>query len=74
MNKTALFLLAFAIFGLGAIGTVKAEALVLNRDIVVDDSVVRLGDIFRNTGDKKDIVVAPAPAFGRRAIYDANWL
>jgi len=74
MNKTTLFLLAFAIFCFGAIGTVKAEALVLNSNIVVNDSVVRLGDIFRNTSDKKNIVVAPAPGFGRRAIYDANWL
>ncbi len=74
MNKTALFLLAITALGFGAIGAAKAESLILNSNIVVDDSVVRLGDIFRNAGDKKDIVVAPAPGFGRRAIYDANWL
>lgn len=48
--------------------------VVLNPNPVVDDKVIRLGDLFENVGRNAHAVVAPAPALGRKAIYDAKWL
>ena len=46
----------------------------LRGSTVVDDTVIRLGDLFRNVGEKADIAVAYAPAPGRRAVFDVQWL
>jgi flagella basal body P-ring formation protein FlgA len=51
-----------------------AAAPVLKLHAVVDDDVIRIGDMFDDAGDKADIAVAPAPRLGRQAVYDANWL
>lgn len=42
--------------------------------VVVSDRIVRLGDLFHNTGDKAATPVAYAPRPGSRAIFDARWL
>jgi flagella basal body P-ring formation protein FlgA len=42
--------------------------------VTVSGEVVRLGDIFENTGAKADTAIAYAPAPGRHATLDANWL
>ena len=54
--------------------TARAEPVTLNGSVAVSGSYVRLGDLFRNTGDKTDVVVAYAPAPGKQAIFDAGWL
>ncbi len=46
----------------------------LNEHIILDSSVVRLGDLFTNAGEKAEAAVAYAPAAGQRAILDARWL
>jgi flagella basal body P-ring formation protein FlgA len=42
--------------------------------VTVKGEIVRLGDIFENTGAKADTAIAYAPAPGRRATLDADWL
>ncbi len=54
--------------------TARAEPVTLNGSVAVSGSYVRLGDLFRNTGDKTDVVVAYAPAPGKQAVFDAGWL
>lgn len=69
--------------GLGAEPPAKPEArpevhkddkVVLKESVVVKSKLVRLGDLFSNTGAKADITVAYAPAPGKRALFDARWL
>jgi len=47
---------------------------VLRDTVKVDDDTISLGDVFDGAGDKASIVIAPAPKFGRQAVYDAAWL
>ena len=49
-------------------------SLLLRRHAVVEDDVIRLRDLFDNPGGAADTVIAYAPAPGRRAIFDAEWL
>lgn len=49
-------------------------AVSLNNRVVVDDHLIRLGDLFNNAGDKANIAVAYAPKPGKRASFDARWL
>ncbi len=51
-----------------------AEPVMLHETAVVNGGYVRLGDLFANTADKADIIVAYAPEPGKRAIFDARWL
>ncbi len=46
----------------------------LNNRVIIDDNVVRLGDLFNNAGPRADVTVAYAPAPGQRAVFDARWL
>lgn len=71
MMNRSLLPLAFA-FSLVAVSA-HAGAL-LRPNIVVDGEVLKLGDIFDNAGAKADVAVARAPAPGRRATLDADWL
>ncbi|NQU60535.1 MAG: flagellar basal body P-ring formation protein FlgA [Rhodospirillales bacterium] len=57
----------------GAAPTYEAK-VTLNEAITVKGKLVRLGDLFTNTGKKADITVAYAPAPGKRAVFDARWL
>jgi len=50
------------------------KQVVLRQNIVVDSTLVLLGDFFDGTGDKAIIAVAYAPDPGKRAVFDANWL
>lgn len=56
-----------------AIKTV-GQLIALRAEVVVKGGLVRLGDIFRNTGAKATISIAYAPAPGRQAVLDASWL
>lgn len=49
-------------------------APVLRPAVTVDDSVIRLGDLFADAGAHASDVVAPAPPPGSRTLFDANWL
>src|SRR5690606_27709006 len=42
--------------------------------VVVEDDVVRLGDIFEDAGQYSDRAVLNAPAPGRKLTLDARWL
>jgi flagella basal body P-ring formation protein FlgA len=53
----------------------QAMVLSQSRDQVsINDDVVRLGDLFTNTGAKARLVVDRAPGLGRRTIYDVRKL
>ncbi len=52
----------------------ESGPVTLNDHVVVEDRVVRLGDLFANAGDKAETSVAYAPAPGERAVFDARWL
>ncbi len=53
---------------------IAAKAISLRTEVTVKGGLVRLGDIFRNTGSKAKIAIAYAPAPGRQAVLDASWL
>ncbi len=70
MNRLVL-LLALALTFVAA----PAVADVLLRpNVVVDEDVLKLGDLFDNVGAKADTAVARSPAPGRRVTVDADWL
>ena len=54
--------------------TARAESVTLNGSVAVNGDYVRLGDLFDNTGDKTDVIVAYAPEPGKQAVFDASWL
>lgn len=79
MRAILLLLLAIAAGG----GTAAAETgaakraakvIALRSAVTIEGGLVRLGDIFRNTGSKAAISIAYAPAPGRQAVLDASWL
>lgn len=47
---------------------------VLNTEVVVQDDVVRIGDIWRNAGENADAVIGYAPKLGEQAVLRAGWL
>lgn len=51
-----------------------AEQVVLRQSVTVDDKVILLGDLFSGAGEKAKVTVAYAPAPGKRAIFDSQWL
>ncbi|MBT3765971.1 MAG: flagellar basal body P-ring formation protein FlgA [Rhodospirillaceae bacterium] len=61
-------------------GTKSAKGPASNRPVMLIDSVtvnstiIRLGDVFTNTGNKSEIAIAYAPGPGQTATLDANWL
>ena len=67
------FLIAAAVAAPLFSGAAEA-APVLQSEVVVDDNMIHLGDIFANAGDKADVAVAPAPKPGKQAVLDAAWL
>ncbi|HUT50235.1 MAG TPA: flagellar basal body P-ring formation chaperone FlgA [Alphaproteobacteria bacterium] len=46
----------------------------LRDKVTVAGEIVRLGDLFQNTGERAHISVAHAPAPGASAVLDAEWL
>ena len=56
------------------IAQLEVGPITLNDHVVVEDRVVRIGDLFNNAGDKAETSVAYAPAPGERAVFDARWL
>lgn len=66
--------IAIAFILLALSGTAHADMVSLNRQAVVEDELVLLGDLFLNTGEKATIAVGYAPDLGRKSVFDANWL
>jgi flagella basal body P-ring formation protein FlgA len=50
------------------------NAATLRPDVVVDANVIRLGDLFIDIGEKSNLIVAPAPAPGKRNTLSARRL
>lgn len=46
----------------------------LRSAILVEDGIIRLGDLFENAGEYADAEIAYAPQPGKRAVFDARWL
>lgn len=70
MRLAALLLAIAAMLAAPAVG----GAATLRGHVTVDDTVVRLGDLFNDAGPAADTAVARAPAPGRRNVFGANWL
>jgi flagella basal body P-ring formation protein FlgA len=73
--------LAILLIALAAALPARAEVAVpakpvprLVGTVMIKGDIVRLGDIFENTGAKADTAIAYAPAPGHRATLDADWL
>jgi flagella basal body P-ring formation protein FlgA len=60
----------------GATGGTTGDAtkVSLRANVTVTDDIVRLGDLFHNTGERAQLSVAHAPAPGKSAVLDAAWL
>jgi len=75
---TILIALTAAFLNLGVAAAAAEKAVQAEVELVetvtVDSNMVRLGDIFTNTGDKAGIAIAYAPPAGKQALFDANWL
>jgi len=74
-----LLMLAFAVPAAGGQSSQESSRpalgqVVLRQNIMVDGTLVALGDFFDGVGDKAAIAVAYAPEPGKRAVFDANWL
>jgi flagellar basal body P-ring formation protein FlgA len=66
----------FCLAAAAALGTcldARAEAT-LKPVAVVQDSVIRIGDLFSEAGSHAGDIVAPAPPPGARTLFDAQWL
>ena len=50
------------------------QPVLLKARVLVDDEVIRLGDIFDGTAELSEATVSRAPAPGRRVQVDARWL
>lgn len=50
------------------------DYITLNDRIVIEDGVIRLGDVFQGSGKYANRVIAYAPRPGGRSVFDARWL
>lgn len=58
----------------GAATTGATGPVLLKTKVIIDESVVRLGDIFDGLSEQAEIAVARAPAPGKRVEVGARWL
>jgi len=58
----------------GQTAAAAATPVSLRANVVVKGDIVRLGDLFRNAGERAEASVAYAPAPGKSAVLDAEWL
>lgn len=78
--RTLIMILVTALALALAAGSAAADAkglkaaIMLQSSVKVDSNVIRLGDLFTNTGEQADTAVAYAPEPGKRASFDARWL
>ena len=52
----------------------SAKKITVRTNVEVNRHLIKLDDLFTNTGDKAEIEVAYAPEPGKRAVFDARWL
>jgi len=52
----------------------SVEFVTLNTHVLIQDGVIRLGDVFQGSGEFADRVIAYGPRPGSRAVFDARWL
>lgn len=72
---TILLCLGFALAAPARAGTsLESTAVTLKATVMLDDPVLRLGDLFYGLDESADIAVARAPAPGRSVELDARWL
>jgi flagella basal body P-ring formation protein FlgA len=71
MTKLLVLLLALMLLALPGSGHALTQ---LKPSVTVTGNVVRIGDLFTDTGSSATEAVAPAPALGTRATYSAVWL
>ncbi|MBL4613951.1 MAG: flagellar basal body P-ring formation protein FlgA [Magnetovibrio sp.] len=50
------------------------DFITLNDRVVIEDGVIRLGDVFRGSSKYANRVIAYAPRPGGRSVFDARWL
>ncbi|MDA0996588.1 MAG: flagellar basal body P-ring formation chaperone FlgA, partial [Proteobacteria bacterium] len=55
-------------------GKAALPAAILKEHVVVEEKVIRLGDLFENADGKSDTAIAYAPEPGKQVILDARWL
>jgi flagellar basal body P-ring formation protein FlgA len=68
-------LLAFALLALAAPSLAFAQEMAAPRPLtVVEDAVLRLGDVFENAGERAGQAIGAAPAPGRRLVLDVAQL
>lgn len=60
--------------GLLGVVTFPAAGASLKTHVLVDDSQIRVGDLFHGAGQHAETVIAQSPPPGRRIVLDANWL
>jgi flagella basal body P-ring formation protein FlgA len=74
MNKLTLIALSAALSIAAAAAPTAAEAITLKPEATIQGDTIRLGDLFDDVAEKAGQTVGNAPAPGRRAVYDANFL
>ena len=75
--RVLILTLAVTLISTAVVANSKAPAItpvMLNSALKVNAKVIRLGDLFTNTGDQSSVAVAYAPEPGKRASFDARWL
>ncbi len=50
------------------------QPVLLNDRIVIEENIIRLGDLFTNAGTQAEAAIAYAPEPGKQAVLDARWL
>ena len=55
-------------------GESETTTSILRPHVLVNESVIRLGDLFTNTGIHEKTPIAYSPKPGKKAIFDARWL
>lgn len=75
LTTLAVTALAVAVtFSATAGETDTANPVTARTKVIIEGDVVRLGDLFTNTGELADKAIAYAPEPGSRAVFDIKWL
>jgi flagella basal body P-ring formation protein FlgA len=70
----ALLACGFGVFAPGALAMTAAPVM-LRGQTVIDERIIRLGDLFSGVGDElANQAIAYAPDPGRKAVFDSRWL
>lgn len=67
-------LISFAVSLMLLSASAMAQEVRLRSGISVQGDFVHIGDLFSNAGDKSTVRIAYAPAPGKKAVFNAQWL